>query len=378
DVGIEHGTVAVRDRFGMLHEITTFRRDVRTDGRHAIVEFGASLEEDLARRDFTINAIAYSPTRHELRDPFDGRGDLERRVLRAVGKASDRMREDWLRALRALRFAGRFAMEIDAATWSAIVDASPYLTRLSAERVKQEIEKTMEQLRHPSRSLLLWRASGALQVLLPAVAAGDDAALQAANFVARPGDTSRPERASLRKLVRLASLFSGLDPDVAVDTLRALRFSNRDANAIEHIARSRAALEREFRASLGAATDEPSDTTLRRWVSATGRTKFPVVFRTLVARLCGAAVPSQNVRMSRVASLYRRGIRIAYRDAISIADLATDGADLLEMGIAPGPKVGEILRLLLERVLDDPPLNTRAQLLSIARELAGVPPPNLR
>jgi hypothetical protein len=82
--------------------------------------------------------------------------------------------------------------------------------------------------------------------------------------------------------------------------------------------------------------------------------------------------------MSRVASLYRRGIRIAYGDAISIADLATDGADLLGMGIAPGPKVGEILRLLLERVLEDPSLNTRAQLLAVARELAGVPPPYLR
>src|SRR3954463_8479321 len=86
-VGIEFGTVGVLDRTGIMHEVTTFRRDVRTDGRHAEVEFGVSLEDDLARRDFTITALAFSPKTGDLRDPFDGRGDLERRLLRAVGDA---------------------------------------------------------------------------------------------------------------------------------------------------------------------------------------------------------------------------------------------------------------------------------------------------
>src|SRR4051794_36579859 len=106
-VGIAFGTVGVLDRDGAMHEVTTFRRDVRTDGRHAEVEFGVSLEDDLARRDFTINAIAYSASRDELRDPFDGRRDLDRRIVRAVGDADTRMREDRLRALRAIRFAAR-------------------------------------------------------------------------------------------------------------------------------------------------------------------------------------------------------------------------------------------------------------------------------
>src|SRR5690348_6707713 len=95
-VGIAFGTVGVLDRFGTLHEVTTFRRDVRTDGRHAEVEFGASLEEDLARRDFTINAIAYSPSRDELRDPFGGRNDLAGKLVRAVGDPDARMQEDRL------------------------------------------------------------------------------------------------------------------------------------------------------------------------------------------------------------------------------------------------------------------------------------------
>jgi tRNA nucleotidyltransferase (CCA-adding enzyme) len=136
-VGIDFGTVGVLDSDGTMHEVTTFRRDVQTDGRHAVVEFGVSLEDDLARRDFTINAIAYSPRRDEIRDPFNGRADLQAKVVRAVGDPDERMREDRLRALRAIRFAARFGFAIDDATRRAIEASAPYLGRLSPERVKQ-------------------------------------------------------------------------------------------------------------------------------------------------------------------------------------------------------------------------------------------------
>ncbi len=106
-VGEKYGTVGVLDRFRVLHEVTTFRRDVATDGRHAVVAYGVSLEEDLARRDFTINAIAYHPLRGEWRDPFGGRADLARGLIRAVGEPAERFREDYLRILRGLRFAAR-------------------------------------------------------------------------------------------------------------------------------------------------------------------------------------------------------------------------------------------------------------------------------
>src|SRR5690349_8492787 len=152
-VGVEFGTIGVLDDDNVMHEVTTFRRDVQTDGRHAVVEFGASLDDDLARRDFTINAIAYSPRDGSIRDPFDGRGDLARRLVRAVGDADARMREDRLRALRAIRFAARFDFSIDAATLHALEASAPYLGRLSAERVKQELDKTMEQVGRPSRAL---------------------------------------------------------------------------------------------------------------------------------------------------------------------------------------------------------------------------------
>ena len=132
-VGIKFGTIGVLDETMIMHEVTTFRRDVNTDGRHAEVEFGATLDEYLARRDYTINAIAYSPSKKEIADPFGGQADIEKGIVRAVGDPQERMREDRLRALRALRFAARFEFEIDPATWDAIVGSAPHLGRLSAE-----------------------------------------------------------------------------------------------------------------------------------------------------------------------------------------------------------------------------------------------------
>ncbi|MFN8572689.1 MAG: hypothetical protein U0132_11600 [Gemmatimonadaceae bacterium] len=370
-VGIDHGTVGVRDRYGVLHEVTTFRRDVQTDGRHAVVEFGASLEEDLARRDFTINAMAYSPTRHELRDPFGGRDDLAQRILRAVGVPDERMREDRLRALRALRFAGRFGLEIEPATWKAIQTSAPFLTRLSHERVKQELEKTMQQLACPSRSLLLWRSSGALDVLLPDLAEQDDLPLLAPDFVGRPDGTTRRERASLRHLVRLAVCFMGLEPVKAATLLKGLRCANRDVDAISHLAAWRRDLEPQIRESLGA-NSRPPDAVLRRWASVTGRTDLPLLLRSLAARWAAERVRGTGTISAReVGSLYRRALRVAYRDPVGLSDLAIHGGDLLGMGIAPGPRLGEILRILLDRVLEEPAANTRDRLLGWAAELSA-------
>src|SRR3954468_3007942 len=190
-VGIDFGTVGVLDDAGVMHEVTTFRRDVQTDGRHAVVEFGASLDDDLARRDLTINAIAVSPKTGEVRDPFGGQVDLERKIVRAVGVADERMREDRLRSLRAIRFASRLDFAIDPDTWKAITRSAPHLSRLSRERVKQEIEKTMEQVRCPSRAFGLWRSSGALTSLVPELMRQDTVALAAADHIPLPGATRR-------------------------------------------------------------------------------------------------------------------------------------------------------------------------------------------
>src|SRR5229473_7718906 len=166
-IGIEHGTVAVLDRANQAHEVTTFRKDIRTDGRHAVVEFGVSLMDDLARRDFTINAIAYHPLRHEWRDPFDGSADLEKQVIRSVGDPNWRFQEDYLRILRALRFSARFAFRIQARTLEAAKANAQGLAQLSAERVRDEWFKGIATARKVSKLVALWRDVGAARIWLP-------------------------------------------------------------------------------------------------------------------------------------------------------------------------------------------------------------------
>ena len=168
-VGIEHGTVAVLDAARRQHEVTTFRKDIRTDGRHAVVEFGVSLMDDLARRDFTINAIAYHPIRHEWRDPFHGAADLEARLIRSVGDANWRFQEDYLRILRALRFSARFDFRIHPRTLEAATANVQGLAQLSAERVRDEWFKGIRTATRVSKLLALWVEVGAARICLPEI-----------------------------------------------------------------------------------------------------------------------------------------------------------------------------------------------------------------
>ena len=376
-VGIEFGTVGVFDREGRMHEVTTFRHDVRTDGRHAEVEFGASLDDDLARRDFTINAIAFSPSREELRDPYGGRDDLTRGIVRAVGNARERMKEDRLRALRGLRFAGRFSFAIDDATWNAIRESAPHLGRLSRERVKQEIEKTIDQVPHASLTFRMWRDAGAFASLVPELAQVRDVALAAIDAICRPGaaaelatasDRARG-RADQRRQLRLALLFTELAPDDAERTLRALRFSNTQVASIAHLLRSWHTLG----AAMGSALQSgiPPAAQIRRWAAVAGRPAFPLLIRLADARWAAQRATGGNAPLaSTVRSFYAQGIRTAYRDPIAIADLAIDGDDLVAGGIAPGPALGQILTALRDAVLEDPSRNTRDTLLDLARQLS--------
>lgn len=435
-VGIQFGTVGVLDRDGVLHEVTTFRHDVETDGRHAVVKFGASLEEDLARRDFTVNAIAVHAETLALRDPFDGRGDLERRVIRCVGDAQARMREDRLRALRALRFAGRFDFTLDDATWQAIKDSAPHLGRLSMERVKQELEKVMEQVARPSVTLERYREAGVFAALVPALAAAPQARFTAIDHLARPGLTRRPDR----RMLRLAALF--VEPGVAPprdleQTLKALKFSNVEARAT--LALAEAAAAHPWRALVGSA-DQPgasrpdadferyksSDNrlspyrvsgaaparlgdnplsknsehregdgaggadlaaghaghaghagsapldgeALRRAIARAGRLMVPGLTRILWARAKAEGATAAQGRAG--LALFRRALRSAFRDPLTIADLALDGEDLQREGVAAGKAMGEMLKHLLDLVLTDPSRNTQEALLAdLRRRLRG-------
>jgi tRNA nucleotidyltransferase (CCA-adding enzyme) len=363
-VGIEFGTIGVLDRHGVMHEVTTFRRDVQTDGRHAVVEFGASLDDDLARRDFTINAIAFDPIVKRLHDPFGGQRDLEGRIIRAVGDPEERLREDRLRALRAIRFASRFGFDYDPATWTAIVGSAPFLGQLSPERVKQELEKTMEQVAQPSRAFARWRDSGAFAALVPALASVSDRSLRAVDCLPPPGLAGRPQRRGLR----FVALFGDADGPATERALRALRFSNQDIAWIAGLADRWHRFGPGLTLQMQAAPAQPAVSALRRLAASVGRLRCAAFVRVAAARWAASPAAERPAPVA-VRALHRRLITVAYHDAIETGDLAIDGDDLRAAGIPPGPFLGRLLGTLLAEVIEAPSLNERDRLLQRARDL---------
>ena len=366
-VGIDFGTVSVLDDDGIAHEITTFRRDVRTDGRHAEVEFGVSLDDDLARRDFTINAIAYRPKTDQLRDPFGGRADLEAKIVRAVGDPEQRMREDRLRALRGIRFASRYGFTIDPATLAAIEGSAAFLTRLSAERVQQELLKTMEQVKRPGGALRLWRDSGALAALVPVLRGVDDVALATLDELPRAA-TGR--HAPQRTVNRLAALFLDVPFAEARRALTDLRVSKQQTTWVVALAEGWQRLGRDISTALLAGP--PTDEQVRRWIARLGRLHTGSFLRVAAARwraarAGGARAPADAA----VRALHRRMRRGLYRDPIELGDLRIDGDDLRRLGIPTGPIYAKILHALLERVLVDPARNTPEALLAEVPRIAA-------
>ncbi|MGH9419461.1 MAG: hypothetical protein ACRD3J_05765, partial [Thermoanaerobaculia bacterium] len=258
----------------------------------------------------------------------------------------------------------RFDFEIEPATWDAIVTSAPYMSRLSAERVKQEIEKTMEQVLLPARAFGLWKASGAFATLIPTLADITDIELATLNYLCAPTLPGRPQR----RIARLIGLFAAVPPGNVLETLKGLRFSNADAAWVSGTVSRWAAMEPELRDALTASAP-PADATLRQWAAAAGRTRLASVLRLAAARWsaerdAGVAAPDRKS----VASAYRRAVRIAYRDPIEVGDLAVNGRDLEKMGMS-GPLVGRTLRKLLELVINDPAANSRAGLLDTAGRL---------
>jgi len=321
-VGLEHGTVAVLDKDGRPHEVTTFRKDIVTDGRHAVVQFGVSLMDDLARRDFTINAIAYHPTRHEWRDPFAGAVDLEHKLIRSVGDPNWRFQEDYLRILRALRFSARFEFRIHRATLEAAKANVSGLAQLSAERVREEWFKGIKTAQRVAKLLALWIDAGAARIWLPEIrppAPGTGAAVDAL-----PRDPV------------LITAYLASDP---ASLLTRLRCSNREIERGRAIAR--------WREQYPDPTHLPA---VRRWLSEVSE----VAADLLLLPPARARAPLRKVVDA---------IRAA-RDPLTLADLAVSGDDLIAAGVRRGPEVGETLQRLLGEVLDDPRRNTKAYLLS--------------
>lgn len=352
-LGEQYGTVGVFGEDGNLYEVTTFRHDVITYGRKARVAFAETLDEDLARRDFTVNAMAWHPLRRELRDPHGGRSDLARGILRTVGHARERFREDYLRVLRGLRFAGALGLDIEEDTWEALEEAVPRLALLSPERVREELVKVLAGSR-PSGALVLYRRSGALKRILPELTKG----------VPREALATVDALGGLQsELLRMAVLLlfgHGRGPGRAeVATLLAgLRFSNAEAARIGAVVKG----------GLAPPPGLAGDPVARRgWVAATakaGPTAVADVIR--VWRTVARALPVRGNagEVERVVAGIRGDLDAGV--PTSVAQLAIAGRDLVARGWLPGPGIGAVLRALLEAVWRDPTLNDRARLLDMA------------
>ncbi len=350
--GLQHGTVTVvigRGRQRHAIEVTTFRGDgAYTDGRHPdSVRFGVPLQEDLARRDFVINAMAFDPIARQVADPFGGLADLAARVVRAVGQPEVRFAEDGLRVMRAIRFAAVLGFALDPATEAAISTALTSLAKVSAERVREELYKTLAAPR-PSIGLALARSTDILQHVLPQLAALDTAAWTTT--------LARVDAASAAASLRMAALCYALGPDAAEAAARRLKVSNADRELVVALATAAP----EWQTLPSSAGD------LRRWLAQLRRDRIPALLALWDAVAASEGHPAAlRDASARVAAILAAG------DPLTTRELAIGGGDIIAaLAIPAGPAVGRILAALLERVFDEPAANQPDQLLRWAAELA--------
>jgi tRNA nucleotidyltransferase/poly(A) polymerase len=232
--------------------------------------------------------------------------------------------------------------------------------RLSAERIKQEIEKTLDQVVRPSAAFRQWRDAGLFAAVASRFASATDAALATVDVIPLAPPAATDARKSLRRLQRLAALCASIDMSAALGQLRALRFSNADQAWVGRILKGVAAHSASLqRAAQGEMTAAQVERLARQVAHDVGR-----LDATEVVRLSAAGWSSATSRAG-VRAVYRVVRASASRAAISVGDLAIDGEDLSRLGVHPGPMMGSTLRTLLDAVLDDPALNTRARLLAL-------------
>ncbi|MCM2335149.1 MAG: tRNA cytidylyltransferase [Anaeromyxobacteraceae bacterium] len=357
--GLAHGTVTVLVDKAHKVEVTTFRGEgAYRDGRRPeSVTFHTDLVEDLARRDFTVNALAFDPLAGELADPHGGQDDLSARVIRAVGDPAARFGEDGLRALRAVRFAAQLGFALDPATLAAIRPALEVVRKVSMERVGEELAR-LSAAPHVAPALELLFETGLAEVVVAPFAAASPAARRHAGLVAAalaPGE-GRPWR-------RLAAILHVVPVGEVEPLLAGLRFPRRVVEAAAALAARHACLLD------GPPEDPHAPAPVRRWLSGVGRERLGDLLDLRDAEV--AALPAaERAPLAEGAAALRRhaGEVEASRAPLTTGDLALDGRALMALlGCGPGPHVGEGLRALLDEVLDDPALNTPERLEALAR-----------
>ena len=382
------GTVVLQ-RGGLDYEITTFRtdHDYADFRRPHRVEFGASLEADLARRDFTMNALAWgapdAATAPRLVDPHDGRADIAARRIRAVGEPDRRFEEDALRMLRAVRFSATLGFEIEPATLAAIRDRAPLVAHLSGERIAVELDRILAAPR-PSEGLRLLASTGILEHVSPDLAAQRGVAQNKVegedlwDHTVRTVDAAAAGGAeSSRPAVRLAALVHDIGkPATAADGhfyrhevvgaelaqafLDRLHVPRSTADRVVHLVRNHM-----FRY-------EPtwSDAAVRRFLAKVGPDAIGDLFALREADNLGSGVPSDADGLTELRA--RIDAELAAGPILDRSALAIDGSDLMtELGLPEGPALGRILAALFERVVEEPHLNDRPTLMLLARDLAA-------
>lgn len=357
--GIDHGTVTVLVDRAHKVEVTTFRGEgAYRDGRRPeSVTFHTDLVEDLARRDFTINAMAYDPLAQELADPHGGRRDLAGRVIRAVGDPAARFGEDGLRALRAVRFAAQLGFRLQARTRAAIPGALDVVRKVSQERVCEELGR-IAAAPHVAHALALLDATGLMAVVLPPLAALRPAARRHAAQVtaALPPDPSTP-------WLRLAALLHGVPAAEVAALLTSLRFPRRVAEEAAALVARHACLRD------GLPEDPSSPPAVRRWLAGVGPERAPALLALRDAEV--RALPAaRRPGPRRRAGALRDHVEAALASGapLTAGALALDGRALMALlGCGPGPHVGEALRALLDEALDDPAVNDPDRLAALAR-----------
>ena len=339
--GLQHGTVTVKHG-GELYEITTFRTEgAYSDGRHPDhVAFVPDVKEDLARRDFTINAMAYN-AEEGLIDPFGGQNDLAAGIVRAVGEPQRRFEEDALRILRLYRFAARFGFAIDPATGQAARALCRHLDCVSEERIAEELSRLLAA---PAPGAYL--EAEVLAVIFPELDAAELPESRRILDALEPGMEHVP--------VRLAALLCPLGEAGARAALRRLKCSNALTGTV-------ATLVREAAAGMpGAALT----LTARRFLS-----RYDLATITDLTALCSARHPEQAEAF---AALQQEAARLVETNACCrINQLAVNGRDLMDAGIRPGPGLRRVLDALLEQVLTGQLPNEKAALLAAAAQVAA-------
>lgn len=374
DTGLKHGTVTIpvgKDQY----EVTTYRIDGEyLDGRHPSgVTFTSNLREDLLRRDFTINAMAYSESAG-LQDYFDGLKDLEQGVIRAVGDPQKRFEEDALRIMRAVRFAAQLGYEVEAGTLSAMKRLAPTLARISAERIASELEKTLVSP-HPEKIIMAYQC-GITAVVLPEFDRCMETDQHNPHHIYTVGEHSvramrliRPDR-----VLRTAMLMhdfgkpackttdsNGVDhfhghPDVsaqiAEQVLRRLKLDNETRREVVQLIRYH-----DFRPGLTKAS-------VRRAVTRIGGDLFSSYLEVQEADVLAQSAYRRSEKLG-----YLEDLRSLYagileeKDCLSLKNLAVNGNDLIKAGMTEGKEIGRVLRTMLEDVLEEPAHNEKSFLM---------------